>query len=284
MKKNENIDEQSIELIKDYHTKRIKQNICLHKVCLIMLVIINIGLLVFAILYKKQISDIRTMSSKNSTNFEVYEDLISQKRKLIDKKVLNILANNFNGKVHFSYLIDNSDDFLFIKNLIIEFYKDKGKNYDIDKVTCIFLYQQYIDGVMFENVIDNIEYFDNIVVLFRNSKGRFGVYFKEPIELNDKYSYKSDDDNCFLFSFDTKKMYKYIGKEYSVKSSKDKIFDFGNGDIILPSNFSQVSSQINFPFKSFDVSTINDNPFCEENGDNYVYDVEIFSFQLVKMK
>lgn len=280
MKTNENIDEQSIESIKNYHAKRIKQNICLHKVCLIMLVTINIGLLIFAILYKKQISDIKTMRAKNFTNFDVYENLIFQKSKLMDKKVMNILANNINGKAHFSYLIENTDDLILIKNFIIDFYKEKGKNYDINDFRCDLLYQEYVDGVLFENIFDNIQYYDNIVLLYRNSKGRFGVYFKNPIDLDEDNSYKSDDDNCFIFSLETKKMYKYIGKKYSVKVSKEKVFDFGNGDIIIYSNFTEVSPKINYPFKSFDISTVNGNPFNEEeeNENSYFYDIEILTF------
>ena len=282
MKENENIDEQSIELLKEYHSKRIKQNIYLHKVCLIMLVFINIISLIFAILYKKQISDIRTIGRKNSTNFEASKNLLSQKNRLINKKLTNILAKNIYGKVHFSYLIKNSDNLNLIKNLIVEFYKEKGVNYNIDEFSCGLLYQNFVDGVMLEDVIYNIQYYHNIVVLFSNSIGIFGVYFKNIIYLDNNYSYKSDDDNCFLFSFDTKKLYKYIGKKYSVEVSKDKIFDFGNGDIILYNNFSKGAPEINYPFKSFNIS-INDNPFSEKNiNDDYFFGVEIFYFSLEK--
>ena len=280
MKNNENIDEQSIESLKEYQAKRIKQNICLHKVCLIMLFFINLGLLIFAILYKKQISTIRIIGRKNLTNFEEHENFISQRSLLNDKKIMRILARSYFGKFHFSYLIENSEDLNLIKNLIVEFYKEKGKNYDINRISCEIIYQNYVDGVTFENVMEVIEFYNNIVVLFSNSKGRFGVYFENEIILDDGFSYVSESDKCFIFSFNTKKMYKYIGNKYSVKVSKDKIFDFGNGDIIVYSNYTEVPLEINFPFKSFDVSTINDNPFSDQSKNDPFFEVEIFYFSL----
>ena len=55
----------------------------------------------------------------------------------------------------------------------------------------------------------------------------------------------------------------------------------GDNDIIIKKNFmrgDENSGVINFPFKSFDVSTINSNIFTGTNGEFAIRSLEIFSF------
>ena len=53
----------------------------------------------------------------------------------------------------------------------------------------------------------------------------------------------------------------------------------GDGDIIVKNNYIQGDKKmgvINFPFKSFDVSTINTNIFTGEDGEFNILGIEIF--------
>jgi uncharacterized membrane protein YvbJ len=78
-------------------------------------------------------------------------------------------------------------------------------------------------------------------------------------------------------------MFKCVGKKnkLEIKKDDDGILIFGDGDIIIKNNYLTVDKKcgvINYPFKSFDVSTINSNIFTEENGEFNIRGIEIFSF------
>ena len=65
-----------------------------------------------------------------------------------------------------------------------------------------------------------------------------------------------------------------------LKNDKEGMIVIGDGDIIIKKNYyeSDETGVINYPFKSFDISTINKNIFTEKDGTIPIRGVEIFSF------
>ena len=65
-----------------------------------------------------------------------------------------------------------------------------------------------------------------------------------------------------------------------MKNDNEGMIVIGDGDIIIKKNYysNEESGVINYPFKSFDISTINNNIFTDKNGAFPVRGVEIFSF------
>ena len=66
MNKNENMNKESINAMKDFQKKQIKTNILLHKIIIFFLICINSCILAFIILYKSKISKIIAKNSKSS--------------------------------------------------------------------------------------------------------------------------------------------------------------------------------------------------------------------------
>ena len=62
-----NINQESIKSLKEYNKKEVESNIKLHKVFLSMIILVNIILVIFIIIYKLKISSIK---SKSNINFK----------------------------------------------------------------------------------------------------------------------------------------------------------------------------------------------------------------------
>ena len=58
-----NINEESKKALKDFKQNQINSNIKLHKIFLILVILINIGLLFFIYFYKSKISEIKKLSN-----------------------------------------------------------------------------------------------------------------------------------------------------------------------------------------------------------------------------
>ena len=69
MEKNkENMNQESIKTLKEFHKKRINNNIKLHKIFLSMTILINIILIIFIISYKTKIHDMQIKSQGNTSH------------------------------------------------------------------------------------------------------------------------------------------------------------------------------------------------------------------------
>ena len=78
-------------------------------------------------------------------------------------------------------------------------------------------------------------------------------------------------------------MFKCIGDKNKLKIEEDDdgMLIFGDNDIIIKNNYLQYDKKmgiINFPFKSFDVSTINNNIFTDTTGEFHVRSIEVYFF------
>ena len=65
-----NMNQESIKSIKDFNKKQVESNIKLHKVFLSMVIVVNIILVIFIIIYKLKISSIKSKSDNQFINFK----------------------------------------------------------------------------------------------------------------------------------------------------------------------------------------------------------------------
>ena len=281
MKKKENINEESIKLMKEFRQKQIQTNIKLHIIFLIAIVLVNIGLIFFIILYKAKISEIKTRTSNNSNSIRSNKDTINTIGSEIDHKMVNILAKSYNGLYHFSFIFDTKEEVDTIKKYLIDFYKDANRNLIMDKINLNIIYQGIIDGDSFPILKERIN--SNTCPFFfvkTNNNKRFGFYIEDFLFLDKKNKHISKDNKCFLISFQKEGLFKCIGDRNKLEIIKDDdgMIKIGDGDIIIKNNYLQYNRGIiNFPFKSFDISTINTNVFTEMDGEFQIINLEVFS-------
>ena len=146
-----------------------------------------------------------------------------------------------------------------------------------------FRYQGIVDGDSYYILREKIEYgYYNLFLIESENKYRFGFFIENllALEEDNKYVYKEKD--CFLFSFQKEGMFKCIGDKNKLKIIEDDdMLIFGDNDIIIKNHYLKFDKKmgiINFPFKSFDVSTINNNIFTDTTGEFHVRSIEVYSF------
>lgn len=157
-------------------------------------------------------------------------------------------------------------------------------NLDKDKFNINFKYHGIFDGDSFSSLKDLIGFSDHLFFCFEDiNHKRFGFYFEDIISFDKKNKYTNKENNCFLMSFEKDGIFKCIGKKnkLELKNDKDGMLIIGDGDIIVKKNYLQDKKfgVINYPFQSFDISTINQNIFTEVNGEFKIKGIEIFSFE-----
>ena len=283
MKKIENINEESINAMMEFRQKQIQSNIRLHIIFFIFVLFLNIGLLIFIIVYKSKISEIKRKTSNNSLSINSNKDSIIRNENQIQHRIVNIIANSFGGYCRFSYIIENSKELSTIKNYIAEFYKGKNMNLDTNNMYMYFKYQGIVDGDSYSTFREKAGYgYYNLFLIESEDKYRFGFFIENLLTLDEdnKYTYKEND--CFLFSFQKEGLFKCIGDKNKLKivEDDDDMLIFGNNDIVIKNNYllyDKKMGSINFPFKSFDVSTINSNVFTGMTGEFSVNGIEVYS-------
>ena len=290
MIKNKNINEESLRAMKEFRQKQIQSNIRLHIIFLIFIIFLNLGLIIFIIIYKSKINQIKSKTDKNSSSINTDKDSITQYNNEIQHKVVNIIANSYDGYYHFSFFFETAKEVDTVKNYIVQFYKEKDSklydnNFNKDNLQMYFRYQGMMDGDNFSSLRRKIENgYQTFFFIETEKKEKFGFYIENFISFGKKGRYvdNEENNNCFIISFQKEGMFKCIGKKQKleIKKDDDEMIIIGNGDIIIKNNYLGESKTgvINYPFKSFDVSTINSNIFTEENGEFSIRGIEIFGF------
>ena len=106
---------------------------------------------------------------------------------------------------------------------------------------------------------------------------KFGIYLDEMIFF-ENIEFVSKENKMFLFSFQNKQMYKYIGKGPGLKINKENILEIGNEEIVIYNNLYNNKEYINFPVKGFKGLNENENIFTEGNGEFDIKKIEVFTF------
>lgn len=280
-----NINEDSYRTLKIYHQNQIKANIRLHLIFILLLFIIDIGLIIFIIIYKIKLSSLKYKTSQDSNMINSNKDFIDKNQNMITNKYLNIVAQSSQETIRFSLSLDNSQEVNKIKNNIIKFYKEnKNINLDINKFSMKFIYQAVMEGDTYTDIKNKINMYSNIFILFEaEEENKFGFFLEEQILLDNKHGFEYNGNNCFIMSFQHEGIFKCIGDKNKLRiKDEDNLLLIGEDDIIIKNKFlffEEKRSMVNFPFKAFDVSTINQNIFTNNNENIFnTLAVEIFSF------
>ena len=125
-KKNNNINEESLNSLKDFNKKQILANIKYHKIFLAILFIINIGLTIFVIFYKLKINKIKSQTNSYTNQLNIDDEKLSNLNSILNHKIVNMAILNEFGLVRFSYIFETSDEFNTIKELIYKYFKNKS--------------------------------------------------------------------------------------------------------------------------------------------------------------
>ena len=280
-----NINEDSYRTLKIYRQNQIKANIRLHLIFILLLFIIDIGLIIFIIIYKIKLSSLKYKTSQDSNMINSNKDFIDKNQNMITNKYLNIVAQSPQETIRFSLSLDNSQEVNKIKNNIIKFYKEnKNINLDINKFSMKFIYQAVMEGDTYTDIKNKINMYSNIFILFEaEEENKFGFFLGEQILLDNKHGFEYNGNNCFIMSFQHEGIFKCIGDKNKLRiKDEDNLLLIGEDDIIIKNKFlffEEKRSMVNFPFKAFDVSTINQNIFTNNNENIFnTLAMEIFSF------
>ena len=267
MEKNENMNQDSLTSMKEFKKKNIQSNICIHKICILLLTIINITHIIFLIIYKIKLKKIKRKISLHRSIITPLETKIKRSNALANKKIVNVASQT--KKCYFSFLFETIDEINTIKNLILS-----KKNIADETIKMQMIYQSRFDGDNFKEMLKELPYSSNILFLIKQRDSKFGFFFENGL------SYRSKDvnffnKNCFIFSFQNKEIYDYIGDGNCFRYINNEII-FGKNDVIISNNYLRNNSIINFPFQSFDVRNIKSNEFTKSVGIIIIEDIEIY--------
>ena len=283
-KKINNINEESKASLKEFHQKQILSNIRYHKIFLFLLIIIDIGLICFIFFYKQKINEIKTLSNSYSSKINSQDNQISKRKSSLNYKLLNIAAINKSKGMRFSFIFENSEEFNTIKDLIIEYkHKIDETSKEFKYIKTFFIYQSIIDSDKYKAFIDNISFYEDILILIQTDVGnKFGIYINDVIVPNKNNEFESNTENIFLYSFETKKIYEYIGtgnkNKKSISFNKEKLLNLGDDELVIYNNYYSHGGLINHPLKSFYLSNDDNNIFTGRNGEFTIRNFEVLSF------
>ena len=279
-KKNNNINEESINSLKDFRQKQISANIKLHIIFIFLLLIINAGLITFVIIYKKKIHNLKKTTSSYHNQLDTEDETLASTNSELMHKLLNMAALNEYGLIRFSFLFEKSDEFKNIQSIIYDYRKEVEKVNVPEQYRYTYLIFQ---GMMDQNqdFIDKVAYFSNVAFFIETYEGKkFGIFTTDIITPDKNKEYISKTDKLFLYSFETKKKYNYIGngKNDLKLNYNDKMIIVGDNEIVINYDYYNNGGEFNFPLKTFDVSMINKNVFTESNGYISIKNIEVYAF------
>lgn len=275
-----NINDESLNSLKDFRQKQISTNIKYHIVFIILLIIINIGLIVFIIFYKNKIKSIKSKNNTYHSQLDSQDQSLANANTILTHKLVNIAALNQYGLVRFSFFFETSEEFKNIQNIIYDFRQKVEEREIPEEYRNIFLlYAGMFDT--YESFIERVSYYWNLAIFIETENNKkFGIFIDELITPDKDKGLEIDSDKIFLYSFETKKKYDYIGNGKKVfrLNKEGKMIIVGDNELIIYDEFFANGGEINFPMKSFDFSTVNNNVLTGQNGKFLIKTIEVFCF------
>ena len=275
-----NINDESLNSLKDFRQKQISTNIKYHITFIILLIIINIGLIVFIIFYKNKIKSIKSKNNTYHSQLDSQDQSLANANNILTHKLVNIAALNQYGLVRFSFFFETSEEFKNIQNIIYDFRQKVEEREIPEEYRNIFLlYAGMFDT--YESFIERVSYYWNLAIFIETENNKkFGIFIDELITPDKDKGLEIDSDKIFLYSFETKKKYDYIGNGKKVfrLNKEGKMIIVGDNELIIYDEFFANGGEINFPMKSFDFSTVNNNVLTGQNGKFLIKTIEVFCF------
>ena len=276
IKNNNNINEDSKVALKEFTQQIISTNIRYYIILLIIFIITNIGLICFIIFYKGKIKEIKSLSQNYSSNNNSQNNELFQSS--IKHKILNIASLNKGGVFRFSFFFENNQEYNSIKKIVYDYKTQFGEHTSFDIGNTFFLYQSIIDSDDYQKFMERISYFENIVIFIQTELGyKFGIFLKNLVMPDDNNEFEAISKDIFLYSFESKKVYNFIGnKKKSLAFKKDKLLIVGDDEIVVYNGYLTKGGFINYPLNSFDNN--NKNVLTGQNGKFFIRNIEVFSF------
>ena len=204
IKSNNNINEESRLALKKFRQEQIINNIKYHIICLVLIILVNIGLLIFILMYKSKISEIKNLSNSHTSSINSKDAQLSSRKSSINHKIVNIASLSMGNIFRFSMIFEKSEEFNIIKNLAYDYICKTNMTY----AQSYFLYQSVIDSDNYNNFMDRISYFSNIFIFVQTEDGyKFGIFLHEFVMPNNDFEFEVKTKEIFLYSFETKKKY-----------------------------------------------------------------------------
>ena len=275
IKSNNNINEESKSALKKFRQEQISNNIKYHIIFLVLIILVNIGFLIFILIYKSKISEIKNLSNSHFSSINSKDTELSQRKYSIDHKIVNIASLNKGSIFRFSIIFEKSEEFNLIKNLAYDY---MGKTATTFNKT-YFLYQSVIDSDNYNSFMDRISYFGNLFIFIQTEDGyKFGIFIHELVDPNNDYEYKVNTKEIFLYSFETNKKYNLKeDKKQLLSFTKDKMICLGDEELVIYTGYWTKGGIIKYPLKSFELPN-NSNVLTGKNGVFYIRYLEIYSF------
>ena len=99
-----NINDESMNSLKDFRQKQITTNIKYHLVFIYLLLVINIGLIIFIMIYKDKINKIKSKTNSYHSKLDSEDESLSKTNNILMHKLVNIASLNQYGLVRFSFI------------------------------------------------------------------------------------------------------------------------------------------------------------------------------------
>jgi len=279
--KNNNINEKVKETLKAFHKKQILLNIKYHKIFIIFMILINITLIYFIFVYKAKIKKIKNFTKNHFSKIENKNKELSGNNSTLSHKLVNIAAQGVKGLTRLSLIFEKSEEFNSVKRLIYDYKEKKGDfKIEFEKRIVFFLYQNVVDSDDYNSFMNAIAFFGNIFIFIETKEGnKFGIYHRKHVIRNDNNEFESNSTDILLYSFETKKLYDFVGdKNKSLAFKNDKLLILGDDELVIYNNFCKNGGYVNYPLKSFDLSNKNKNILTGKNGKFSIKFLEVFYF------
>ena len=251
-KESENkINAESLNAFEEFQKNKKESNLKIYKIIILLVLIFNIASIIFYIIFKYNIYSIRKSNSFLNENIIEKENELNSIVNKNEKMMVNLISNYY----LFCYVFKKYSEIDLIRNAILKNFDKKYK--DIDDIKLLLFYQSLNDGDNKQNFINKIIDFEGVVIIIETTfRERFGIFFSKPINFNDnKTECVIIDEKAFLFSLDSKKIFKIKNEEKEkpvIKFSLEgnAIFEIGDGDIVINDNFYKekgMECKFNFP-------------------------------------
>ena len=275
IKSNNNINEESKSALKKFRQEQISNNIKYHIIFLVLIILVNIGFLIFILIYKSKISEIKNLSNSHFSSINSKDTELSKRKNSIDHKIVNIASLNKGSIFRFSIIFEKSEEFNTIKNLAYDYIVKADMTYS----QTYFLYQSVIDSDNYINFMDRISYYGNIFIFIQTEDGnKFGIFLHELVVPNNDYEFEVNTKDIFLYSFEKNKQYNLKeDKKLFLSFTKEKMICLGDDELVIYTGYWTKGGFIKYPLKSFDLPD-NINILTGKNGLFYIRYLEIFSF------
>ena len=180
---------------------------------------------------KNEISLLKVQISKNQNDISMLinqnKSLWEEINKLKDNKKVTLISTSFNSKI-----LNNSINEI---NFILDYIREHDKSFSFNNLN--LLYRASRDGDRTETCHKLCDEKKNVLIIIKSEIGYiFGGFCKTGFRINNKWDYKIDN-NCFLFSYQLKKIYPVIQNKRVICHISN---DFGlcfYGSLVTQDNF-----------------------------------------------